>query len=378
MAKSTTFNKLFEFSSRQLITRELLDIHSMYFSTSNFETITIQFKNELDTINVQKYLLVHSSSVFNKMFSNEWEENKTSIIVLEDDANLFRIYYDFITGLEMTIDNKNIIDVIGFADKYEITCVLSMCDQLISLYMDKKNCVEYMIKLSFLRNDIILRKCVNYFCSNIKEINYDKELKDIPIENMKYILSNITIYKYNETLIFQWVLNYIRANNVNIMEFCDYISWTQLDKKSLVMFEDDPIYKKNEDKLNKCLVNAWKSKIYSKMSNYKLIRRTPIQYAKSFDELKKNRYVEFYDGKIWRIGEIVDLSGTTIKDISNPDRIINFNDLSNLAIFPTHISRNVYHRYYKRGTKIKRLYDDDDGNVNWGGGDLHTDESDPE
>lgn len=108
-----------------------------------------------------KSVLSDRSPVFESMFNNEMEENRTSIVKIEDiDSSTMKLFLRFLYRLEVK-ESKTTVDLTYAAEKYLVKDLKKKCVKNLFWFLCEKNAFETLRVAEMISNYKLYHKCLN-------------------------------------------------------------------------------------------------------------------------------------------------------------------------------------------------------------------------
>ncbi len=142
--------------------------------------------------------LVDQSRVFERMLtSDEWIESQTNTLAVDDfDAATVEAMVRFVTSQELPFNVKCSIDLLKIADKYEITSLLTICQEELSSSLDRTNCFDMLDLTTFIEAKQLQESALSFICDDWKFFSTNESLEEI--EDHKDLLKDFCRKKYTE------------------------------------------------------------------------------------------------------------------------------------------------------------------------------------
>jgi RCC1 and BTB domain-containing protein len=182
--KETRFESMFEIYSiyaKIAITQELLSLEEKPVVNRLIESISglfddqkdsdFKFKFKVKEIFVHKLILKTRCEHFRKMFSNDWNENKTNEIEIPDYS--YDVYYAFLKYLysgSVVIKPEEAIDLLDLANSYLEEELKEKCVNLIKNELNVENfCVIYSAAVKYESKELE-NFCIEFASNNLNNI----------------------------------------------------------------------------------------------------------------------------------------------------------------------------------------------------------------
>jgi hypothetical protein len=142
--------------------------------------------------------LVDQSRVFERMLtSDEWIESQTNSMAVDDfDTATVEAMVRFVTSQELPDEVKCSIDLLKIADKYEITSLLTICQEELSSSLDRSNCFDMLDLTTFIEAKELQESALSFIFDDWKFFSTNKSLEEI--EDHKDLLKDFCRKKYTE------------------------------------------------------------------------------------------------------------------------------------------------------------------------------------
>jgi hypothetical protein len=142
--------------------------------------------------------LVDQSRVFERMLtSNEWIESQTNTLAVDDfDTATVEAMVRFVTSQELPDDVECSNDLLKIADKYEITSLLTFCQEKLSSSLDRTNCFDMLDLTTFIDAKQLQESALSFIFDDWKFLSSTEGLEEI--EDHKDLLKDFCRKKYTE------------------------------------------------------------------------------------------------------------------------------------------------------------------------------------
>ena len=151
------------------------------------EDAEIHCKNEV--IKFHKTILMKISDVFENMLTNpNFKESHNGIVVIENDEisstspETIKTFKDILYHKIVDDDDLN-VDLILFADRYNIKPIVKICSEVLSQSLEKENVLKIVDAAYKINDDELLKKAMKYVKQNMKKFEKDSDWKKFAQSN---------------------------------------------------------------------------------------------------------------------------------------------------------------------------------------------------
>ena len=151
------------------------------------EDAEIHCKNEV--IKFHKTMLMKISDVFENMLTNpNFKESHNGIVVIENDEisstspETIKTFKDILYHKIVDDDDLN-VDLILFADRYNIKPIVKICSEVLSQSLEKENVLKIVDAAYKINDDELLKKAMKYVKQNMKKFEKDSDWKEFAQSN---------------------------------------------------------------------------------------------------------------------------------------------------------------------------------------------------
>lgn len=141
-----------------------------------FTPDTADFRFEFDDGNgdfknvpAHKILLSAESPVFKAMYSGNWSET-TSVLIVDTSHEAFRDFLEYFYKFEVCLNGRNVDEILNLARKYEIIGVEQSCFSYLMEYASVTNVIQSLEIANLYSLGALQSKCKEIINANIKTI----------------------------------------------------------------------------------------------------------------------------------------------------------------------------------------------------------------
>ena len=185
--KETTHENIFIKNMKQYLLNSPEDKH--------FYDFKIVAQDGLE-VHAHKIILASQTEYFGALFRQE----NPNFINLDFPSNIIKMCVNYLYTEDIDVDGDNVQDVMVFANYVMIMEVVKVCEYFIINNLDLSNCLDVWKLGDFLGNTAIVEEAKKIVCRNFQTLfsQDEEELKSIPINLFKQVLSSDKLILYSE------------------------------------------------------------------------------------------------------------------------------------------------------------------------------------
>ena len=193
------------------------------------------------------------SPFFERLFESPMREQNQGIVKLNEvDEDSVRILLDFMYTRSLTIEYKNVYDLLATAHFLQLVEVCEFCFEFLKTAITVNNWSAILSVSRLYENGLLLRELFEFICENFNAIAESQNFSELAFKELTSIIDKANI---TETSKYKALTNWIRHDQTNQkVDLLEVLLMVDLQKLSCDFLEDvvanDPLIQKNADCLN--------------------------------------------------------------------------------------------------------------------------------
>ena len=224
-----------DFVIRKSVTSaNLLDYANTNRDNGFFNDITIFAGDE--TIPANRLILSFHSKYFEVML----KLSKEIVIEIEDDVDgtSIKTLIDFMYCGTITIDNRNVFNLLSGASYLQLEKVMHYCFEFLQSNIRVDNSLDILIAASFHKRATLENQLLTYVSTNLGKIAQTDKFKNLSREELISLISGVHRFQLKETSVYQAVVTWTLHDKQNReIVFPQLFKMIKLDKISIDFLE---------------------------------------------------------------------------------------------------------------------------------------------